>query len=401
MIRTFAAGLPAGVPLALTSWFIMNGIRTAFAVLFPTIATEPGWSESELAATFSIGILLYAPATIAVGFLLDRIGIRLTMLIGCMLMTLSFGLVATATPDAPWRMVAGWTIAAGPAAASIGYTPIVKLLATLAPQQLGRAMGISMIGQGLSPLLIGPALQAIALGQNWRMAVLAYAGFGLAVLVPLILKIAPGRPLPSSTIEAAFSVRHTLRQGEFWLFLLAFVCLGYMLLIPTYLVAFIIVLGLSPYLAAILAGVFGALNSVGSVAAGWLTDRLGPLPVLAGGVVVLVVGTLALLGLIPSLPWMLAWFILFTGLGRGVFGLTVAVAQAKSFAGAHLGRVTGILDVGFSIGASLGIWLTAVGRDELGSFVPGYASAMAAAAAMFGFTCLAVATVRSKRGVTM
>mgnify|MGYP000911319879 CR=1 FL=1 len=116
MIRAFLTGLPPGVPLAFTSWFIMNGIRGAFAVLFPTIASEPGWSENELAATFSLGILLYAPATIVVGFLTDRIGIRLTMIIGCALMALSFGLIATATPDAAWRMVAGWTIAAGPAA---------------------------------------------------------------------------------------------------------------------------------------------------------------------------------------------------------------------------------------------------------------------------------------------
>src|SRR5690606_34452837 len=126
-------------------------------------------------------------------------------------------------------------------------------------------------------LLLGPALQAIALNLGWRVAILAFTGFGLAALVPLIIKIAPGRPLPSGSIEAAFSFRHTLRQREFWLFFFAFLCLGYLLLIPTYLVAFIIMLGLSPYLAAILAGVFGGLNSVGSVAGGWLTDRLGPL----------------------------------------------------------------------------------------------------------------------------
>jgi hypothetical protein len=63
--------------------------------------------------------------------------------------------------------------------------------------------------------------------------------------------------------------------------------------------------------------------------------------------------------------------------------------------------VTGILDVGFSVGASLGVWLTSVFRDELGSFVPGYASTILAGAAMFGLTYFAVATVRSKRAVTM
>lgn len=379
--------LPPGVALAFASWFILNGIRGSFAVLYPTIAAQPGWSDIELAATYSLGVLLYAPSTMAVGFLIDRVGIRATMLGGCLLVTASLGLIATATPENPWQMLAGWTIVAGPAAAGIGYIPITKLLSVRAGPQLGRAMGIAMIGQGLSPLLVGPALQSLSIAQSWNIALAAFALFTLVLLVPLILKTAPTRPGPSAIGQTRFSISEALRRPEFWLFLFAFFWLGYLLLIPTYLVAFLIVIDVAPYLAAVLAGVFGALNSVGSLAGGWMTDRWGPLRVLTIGAIVLAVGTIALLDVFPSQPWILAWYILIAGLGRGMIGLTLAVAQAKAFSGAHFGRITGILDVGFSVGASAGIWLTTVGRDQLGSYVPSLVSTV--------FACLLIAVLTS------
>jgi predicted MFS family arabinose efflux permease len=388
--RAIWTRLPPGVPLAFVCWFILNGIRGSFAVLYPTISAQPGWSAQELASTFSLGVLLYAPSTIAVGFLVDRIGIRSTMLGGCLLIAFSFGLIATATPDSAWRMLAGWAIAAGPAAAGIGYIPITKLLSIKAPSQLGRALGLAMIGQGLSPLLVGPALQSITEVQGWNVAVAAFAIFALVTLVPLIVNTAPTRPAPAAAHLPRFSVVGSISRPEFWLVFFGFFWLGYLLLIPTYLVAFLIVIGVAPYLAAVLAGVFGGLNSIGSIAAGWMTDRWGPLRVLGLGCVFLTVGTVALVDRLPGLYLLLGWYLLFAGIGRGIIGLTLAVAQTQAFAGAHFGRITGLLDVGFSTGAAAGVWLTAVGRDQLGSYAPSYLSTALASLLIVLLTALAM-----------
>lgn len=388
--------LPPGVLLAFVCWFILTGIRGSFAVLYPTISAEPGWFNRELAGTFSVGVLLYAPSVLAIGFLVDRFGIRSTMLGGTILIAASFGLIATATPATAWQMFAGWALAAGPAVACIGYIPITKLLSLRAPSQFGRALGLAMIGQGLSPLLVIPALQSLTDARGWRYAVAAFALFALVSLVPLIIASAPARPGPSLTPVAPFSVVGALRRPQFWLFFFAFLWLGYLLLIQTYLVAYLIVLGLAPYLAAVLAGVFGGLNSVGSIGGGWLADRWGSLRVLALGAGLLIIGTVALLDIVPSLHWMLGWYILFAGIGRGMIGLSLAVAQTRAFAGAHFGRVTGLLDVGFSIGASAGVWLTVTGRDQLGSYGPGYLSTALACVLIVGLTFLAVRPVGTR-----
>jgi predicted MFS family arabinose efflux permease len=370
--------LPAGVALAFACWLVMNGIRAAYAVLFPIISAEPGWHDHDLAAAFSVGALLYAPGTLAAGFLIDRAGTRLPMLVGALLVALSLGLIATATPATSWRMWLGWAALAGPGAAFIGYTPIVNLLSVVSAQNLGRAMGFAMIGQGVSPLLIGPAIQILSDRRGWPVAVGVFAIFALALLLPLILTTAPAPPSPSAANAARLSLAPASEGAHpraFWLILVAFLGLGYTLLIPTYLVAYFIESGLAAYAAAALAGVFGALNSVGGAAGGAVADRWGFRLAAVIGAALMVAGSAALLDVTAHPIWLLACYVIVAGIGRGFVGVALTLAHSQTFAGQQFGRITGMLDVGFSVGASLGVWLTLVARDRLGGYTPSLASA--------------------------
>ena len=49
------------------------------------------------------------------------------------------------------------------------------------------------------------------------------------------------------------------------------------------------------------------------------------------------------------------------------------------FPGKTLGRMSGLLEIGFGMGGLAGPWLTAAGRDAFGSYVPGIISAAPAA----------------------
>ena len=380
MIPTIWRRLPPAIPLAFACWFVMTGIRSAYAVLFPMIAVEPGWSGQDLAAAYSLGVLLYAPGTLAVGFLIDRTGTRVPMLAGCLLLALSLGLIATATPATLWQMQLGWAIAAGPGVAFIGYTPIIKLLSLVPAESLGRAMGFAMIGQGVSPLLIGPAIQMLADQRDWHYAIAVFTIFVLVLLLPLILKTEPAPPTHSVANSVRFSLT-TVNDGAhpraFWLFLFGFLGLGYLLLIPTYLVAYFIEIGMAAYLAAVLAGVFGALNSVGGTIGGGIADRWGLRQALTTGAALMVVGSIALVDVMRNPILILGCFVIVAGIGRGMIGVSLTVAHTRTFSGLQFGRITGLLDVGFSIGASLGVWFTLVARDQLGSYGPSLASAAA------------------------
>jgi hypothetical protein len=88
-------------------------------------------------------------------------------------------------------------------------------------------------------------------------------------------------------------------------------------------------------------------------------------------------------------------YILAGGTGRGLLGVSLGTAQTRTFAGPRLGRMTGILDVGFGTGAFLGPWGTAVIHDQAGSYAPGFLATIPAA--VIGATCTMIAQRIFKR----
>jgi hypothetical protein len=84
-------------------------------------------------------------------------------------------------------------------------------------------------------------------------------------------------------------------------------------------------------------------------------------------------------------------------MGRGVIGVNVAAFQARTFAGPSLGRVSGLLDLGFGVGAFGGPYLVALSRDLTGSYVPGLATALVAASIGAACPLIADAVLRRTR----
>lgn len=138
-------------------------------------------------------------------------------------------------------------------------------------------------------------------------------------------------------------------------------------------------------MAAVLAGLFGALNSVGGSLGGAIADRRGLRHVVTIGATMMVIGSLALLGQTMSPIWLVGRHVIVAGIRRGMIGVSLTVAHTRTFFGAVLGRITGMLDVGFSIGAAFGIWITLIARDWFGSYVPSLISA--------AIVCVALALV--------
>jgi MFS family permease len=137
------------------------------------------------------------------------------------------------------------------------------------------------------------------------------------------------------------------------------------------------------------------MMSVGSVIGGWLVDRLGLGRVLIWSLVLFTVGTFGLVTSTLEWTWLLVVYVLAGGIGRGLLGVTLGAAQTRTFAGPHLGRMTGILDVGFGSGAFLGPWGTAVLHDQVGTFAPGFLATIPAS--IIGAACTVLALRLTER----
>jgi len=244
---------------------------------------------------------------------------------------------------------------------------------------------------------MGPTLQAVLELAGWRAAALVMAALVLAGLLPLVATLAPGREAHPERQTAAGPGVTPSRRALFAAFFLGNASLGYLMLVPTHQVAQSQSAGFSPMTSASAAGLWGALSAVGGVAGGLALERWGPGWLAVVAALLFGLGTAALILSTPESAWLLALFVVVSGVGRGVLGIPLVAAQTRAFAGPRLGSITGRLDLGYGLGAFLGPWLTAVILDASGSYGPGFASAIASATLVAVGTALGAHLARDSR----
>ena len=358
--------------------FVLMGSRTAFAVLYPEMVQSEGWAVTEVTSAYSSGLLLYAVLAIPVGLGVDRLGCRVVMVAGSIVMATGLAVASVATEV--WHLYLAYLMTAGLGAGGIGFITQIKLLSIRNGARFATAFGLAFMGQGLGSLLVSPSVQVLTDTQGWRTATLVCALVVAVVLLPLAAWLAPGPERRHATRTGETSAGSAPRVLSLMLliFLIANAMLGFQMLVPTHQVAYMLDLGFVATIAAIAAGGWGAMMSVGSVGGGWLVDRFGLGRVLGVALALFTAGTLGLFVSSPSALWLLVLYVVAGGAGRGLLGVTLGAAQTKTFAGPHLGRMTGIMDVGFGTGAFLGPWATAVVHDQIGTYGPGFLTTIVA-----------------------
>lgn len=254
-------------------------------------------------------------------------------------------------------------------------------------------MGIGVLG-------IGPLAQWLIAAVGWRQANL-YLGLGaLSVLFPLVwfgLREAPavvapgqgdqageapvsegGRPPGSSPSSPGLSVGEALGTRSFWaLFFAYFFTPLAVFPVFTHQVAFAVDLGFSPLLVAGLFGLMGLMSSVGRVAFGAISDRLGPALAATLSFAFTAGGTAALLILEvrPGSGWLYAYAVLF-GLGFGARGPIITATATQLFGGRRFGAIYGVLNLGNGLGAAIGPLFGGAVHDATGSYRAAFLTAI-------------------------
>jgi MFS family permease len=350
--------------------------RYAITAFSPFIRHETGWGATTIGLTISIGLWLYAFASLPVGWMIDRMGSRKIILLGGMFLLIGlYGFSKVHTPR-QLHVFAGLVVGIG-----VSMTHFLVTQSTARRWFVRRA---GLVGGLLtSAFWIGsggltPLLTLLADAWGWRTACLVYALGASAVIFCLGLLVIRDSPeslglLPDGRRSPATNSGEASREGEVhWSFgeavktrsfLLLFVAISLVGMPGQGLLGHLVLWGVQLGTAKATAGVFMTALSFGcafsSVFGGWLGDRLGKRVVLS-----LAYGTS---GLVLFLAWAIARTPGRLMVVTGLFGLTYGASAGPGLWGAYvgdifgrdpLGRLMGILFFGYGLVGGSGplIW---------------------------------------------
>jgi NNP family nitrate/nitrite transporter-like MFS transporter len=298
-------------------------------------------TESDVALMVAVPVLVGSLGRIVVGALTDRYGGRVMFpLVSAATIVPVLFIAFVALDSYALLLIGGFFLGIAGTAFAVGV-PFVN--AWFPPERRGLAIGIFGAGMG------GTAISALTtvklftnVGERAPFLITAAVLAVYAVVAWLVLRDAPGRTVPTTSLASRLSANARL-PITWQACILYAVAFGGYVAFSVYLPAYLKTdYGLSPAGAANRMAGFVVVAVIMRPIGGWLSDRIGPIPVLAAGYAVVVAGAAIAAGHPPvdSLG-AVAFLSMAAALGCGS-GATFALI-AKVTEPARVGGVTGLV----------------------------------------------------------
>ncbi|TYC07102.1 MFS transporter [Micromonospora sp. WP24] len=390
------------------------GFRATPSVLLHPLHAEFGWPLATISAAVSVNLLLYGLTAPFAAALMERFGIRRVVAVALLLVTAGSGLTVFMT--ASWQLVLCWGVLVGLGTGSMALAFAATVTGRWFVKHRGLVTGVLTAGGAAGQLVFLPLLAMLVRDHGWRVAALVVAGAALAV-VPLVVwllrehpadlgmpaygatEVTPPPPATGgAAARAVGALAQSVRTRPFWLLAGGFAICGATTngLVGTHFVPAAHDHGMSETTAASLLALVGLFDIVGTIASGWLTDRVDSRVLL--GVYYALRGVSLLL--LPSLfggstePSMLV-FIVFYGLDW-VATVPPTVALCREYFGAAAPVVFGWVFASHQLGAALAASAAGLVRDRLGEYTAAW---YVAGALAIGAAGLSLSLRRRPRGV--
>ncbi|WP_246142448.1 MFS transporter [Nocardioides rubriscoriae] len=381
------------------------GFRSSTGALLEPLEDDFGWSRGTTSGAVSLNLIVYGLTAPFAAALMERFGVRRVVAASLTLVAVGSGL--TLVMQQAWQLwlLWGFAIGVGTGALALVFGAIVANRWFV--RHRGVVVGVFSAASSTGQLVFLPAIAHLADGPGWRWAAGLVAAFAL-LLVPLVLLVladspaavgttaygadpdAPPPTAPVPTRGAARTAIDTLRESArskvFWILFGTFWICGWSTngLIGTHFIAASHDHGLPQTTAASLLALIGIFDIVGTIASGWLTDRVDSRYLL---LVYYLLRGLSLL----AVPYLLAGvvhpslfvFIVFYGLDWvATVPPTVALCRAH-FGVERAGVVFGWVFAAHMVGAGVAASYAGLVRQETGDYFGAWMTA--------GVLCLAAA----------
>ena len=389
------------------------GFRAAPGPLMIPLNEEFGWPISTMSVAVSLNILLYGLTAPFAAALMGRFGIRGITMAALVLIAAGSGLTVFA--QAEWILLITWGLLIGLGTGSMALVFVAEISGTWFVKRRGLVTGVLASGSATGQLIFLPLVASLAENIGWREASLVIAATALAV-VPLVFFFirnhpsdlgvdaygaepgtTPPRTRRTGAVRLALTtLRDAARTKTFWALAAAFAICGATTngLVGVHFVPSAHDHGMSITVAAGLLAVVGVFDVVGTIASGWLTDRINPRYLLVGYYTFRGIG----LSFLPLLLDMdihpsIVLFVVVYGLDW-VATVPPTIALCREYFGDRAAIVFGWVFASHQVGAAFAATAAGLVRDAMGTYTYAWlgGAALCLVAAVFSYVVRGTST---------
>jgi len=162
-------------------WMIGFGISSTFGIFYKPLLTEFGWTRADTVFAFSLGTFMMAVFSIATGWLTDKLGPRIVVIVFGSFLGISYLLMARVSALWQFHLNYGVIVSIG---MSVTSSPVMATIARWFVRRRGLVTGIVQAGLGIGGLIFAPLSGWLIVNHGWRAA---YMVLGVIALVGFIL----------------------------------------------------------------------------------------------------------------------------------------------------------------------------------------------------------------------
>jgi MFS family permease len=364
--RTPAVILVCGCAIAVIGF----GPRSALGLFLTPLSSAHGWGRDVFALALAIQMLLWGAGQPFAGAIADRFGPVYVLAVGTILHAAGLALMAYSTAPAMLHLTAGVLIGFGLAGSS--FTVVLGAFGKLMPVHWrSLSFGLGTAAGSFGQFLFSPLAVGLIGNFGWQHALLIFAAIVL-LIIPLALALATPEGAGKSETMPHQPVMHALAEAlghrSYLLLVLGYFTCGFQLFfITVHLPAYLVDRGLSADVGAWTIGIIGLFNIIGSISAGWLSDRMPKRFLLS---MIYFLRSLAVLAFI-SLPTSPASAVIF-GAVMGLLWLSSIPPTngliALMFGTRWLTMLAGLAFFNHQLGGFLGVWLGGIVFERTGSY---------------------------------
>jgi sugar phosphate permease len=363
------------------------GTRAAPGALLLGIEQDTGWSASQVALAGAAGLLLLGLGGPVSGVLIDRFGIRRVTVFALLLTAVGMG--GSSFTRELWQLVLLFGLVSGFGAGLVASSLGPVIANRWFVRSRGLIVGVFGASSSAGQLIFFPALTALSVVFGWRLATAFVAFLLVLVAIPaaVFLRERPadvGELPRGGTEEDAHLVAlkadpgivgRAVRRPAFWLLAATFFVCGASSngVIGQHFIAHAVDNGFTPVAASGALALMGLFNFFGTLASGWLTDRVDPRRLL---LVFYVFRGISLLFLpIVTTDAGIVMFAVMFGLDYIATVPPTVMLVADTFGRRNVGIIYGWVYFAHMLGAAIAAEAAGIVRDDVGSYAAAFIAA--------------------------